>query len=219
MSDYEMYDSVVRSFLPPTAEVLRLTQPGHQPAILVADVDGDHDPEITALYRVEGESYMMILKRSGHNWYRIFELKGKGIGISDLWAAPIIRPGQLNVIVGWQAEWNVAELDIFQWSPRGFFRLIPEGTLYTRIEIEDMPGQHGRDGICELALWSHDCGDAYRVETYRCQPHGLVQAADVNAYYFQKVARYYEALTIESPDEPVYRTYLEEALQKAMIPR
>lgn len=218
MSPYSMYEDIVRNFLSPDAEIICLQQHGNQPAILFADVDGDHEQEITAVYRIKTEPYIITLKRSGHNWYRIFEMKGKGIGINDLWAAPISRPDQLSLIVGWQAEWNVSELDIFQWTPQGFHRLIDEGTKYNRIEIEDMPTVYGRDGICELALWSHDIGEAYRVETYRWQPYRLVRAADVNPYYFQRVVSYYEALTRESPDDPLYRTYLNEALQKSGHP-
>lgn len=218
MSQYGIYELMIRSFLPPNAEIIRLQQYGNQPAILIADVDGDQEQEVTAVYRLENEPYMMILKRSGHNWYRILEMKGKGSGINDLWAAPIARPNQLSLIVGWQADWNVSELDIYHWSPQGFNRLIPEGIIYNRIEIEDMPGMYGRDGLCELALWNHDSQEAYRVETYRWRYSGLVQAADVNPYYFPKVVTYYRALLLESPDEPLYRAYLDDALLKSGQP-
>lgn len=215
MSNFVEYESIVRNFLPPNAEIIELNRPVSQPAILIADVDGDSDREITTAYCLEGEPYILTLKRSGNNWYRIFEMKGKGIGIRDFWAAPIVRPNQLNLIVGWQADWNVAELDIFEWSHQGFHRLMEEGTLYSRIEIEDMPGLNGRDGVCELALWTHDKADAYRIETYRWKPEGLITAPDVNPYYYQRVANYYEALAAKVPDEPLYRSYLEEAIIKS----
>ncbi|WP_409345413.1 hypothetical protein [Paenibacillus sp. MBLB4367] len=216
MNQFLSYEALVRSFLQTAAELI-LLQPGNRPAIMAADVDGDREAELTAAYRYQGELYLIMWKSEGSSWYRLFEMKGKGSGVSDLMAAPVARTDLLSVIVGWQTDKGTSELDLLQWSPQGFYRLIPEGTAYSHLELEDMPGLHGRDGICELALWRHDADQAFAVETYRWEPYRLVPSADVYPYYFRKVVPYYEALANESPDHPLYRSYLADAKEKAGI--
>ncbi|MNQ79819.1 hypothetical protein D3C85_947740 [compost metagenome] len=136
--------------------------------------------------------------------------------MKDFAAAPVSRKEGWDVVIGWQqADVPKAELDIIQWTPNGFQRVIPPGTSYSHLEIEDMPTRSGPDGLCEIALWSQEQGQAYRVETYRWEPYRLVPTSDVHAYYFQKVARYYEDLTQEQPEEQLYRSYLEDAQKRA----
>lgn len=209
--------SVVRSCIPEEAEIVVLQQEGNPAAILYADVDGDGFPEITALYRYLDSQYLFSLKEYSGNWFPIGSAStGRGQAVKDFAAAPVSRKEGWDVIIGWKrVEEPTAELDIIQWTQTGFQRVIPPGTTYSHLEIEDMPTRNGPDGLCEIALWTQEQGQAYRVETYRWDPYRLVPTSDVHAYYFQKVARYYEDLTREQPNEKLYRSYLEEAQKRA----
>ncbi|WNR42630.1 hypothetical protein [Paenibacillus roseipurpureus] len=209
--------SVVRSCIPEEAEVVQLQQEGEPAAILYADVDGDGFPEITALYRYLGNQYLFSLKEYSGNWFPIASAStGRHLAVRDFAAAPISRTEGWDVVIGWEKpDETGAELDIIQWTQSGYQRVIPYGTTYNHVEIEDMPTRSGQDGRCEIALWIQEKGQAYRIDTYRWEPHKLVPTTDVHGYYFQKVARYYEDLTREQPNEQLYRTYLEEAQKKA----
>ncbi|CAN7714729.1 hypothetical protein [Paenibacillus sp. LjRoot56] len=209
--------SVVRSCIPEEAEIVVLKQEGDPAAILYADVDGDGFPEITALYRYLDHQYLFSLKEYSGNWFPIGSAStGRDLAVKDFAAAPVSRKEGWDVLIGWErADEPIAELDIIQWTQTGFQRVIPPGTTYSHLEIEDMPTRNGPDGLCEIALWTQEQGQAYQVETYRWDPYRLVPTSDVHGYYFQKVARYYENLTQEQPNEGLYRSYLEEAQKRA----
>ncbi|MFC5701479.1 hypothetical protein ACFPVX_09285 [Cohnella faecalis] len=210
-----LYLSVVRSFLAPGAEVAQLPVPGYVPALLAVDLDGDRDVELTAVYCYQGEPYLLALKRQGASWYPVASLKGKGYGVTDFAAAPITRRDQMSLVIGWRTGQGSSELELLEWTPHGFQRLIEEGTEYNYLELEDMDGLRGRDGLCELALWTYDERAAYSVETYRWSGYRLVSAPDAYPYYFPRVARYYEALSVQAPGELLYRSGLEDARAKA----
>lgn len=209
--------SVVRSCIPQEAEVVLLQREGSPAAILYADVDGDGHPEITALYRYLDNQYLFSLKDYSGNWFPIGSAaKGRQQAVTDFVAAPVSRREGWDLLIGWENEGaSSSELDIVQWTSSGFQRLIPPGTSYNHLEIEDMPGRDGRDGLCEIALWVQEQGQAYHVETYRWEPYRLIPTKDLHPYYFQKVTRYYEDLTRDHPDGQDYRSYLEDAQRKA----
>ncbi|MDR6882637.1 hypothetical protein [Bacillus sp. 3255] len=213
------YLGVVRRCIPQEAEIVQLQQQGAPAAILFADVDGDGSPEITAMYRYLDTQYLFSLKNYSGSWFPIASSAAGGVrAVSDFAAAPLSRREGWDIIVGWRQEDGASELDIIGWTPNGYQRLIPPGTTYTHLEIEDMPTRDGTDGLCELALWVNEQDQAeraYQVQTYRWEPYRLVPTRDVHSYYFQKVTRYYEDLVRDHPDQPAYRGYLEEAQRKA----
>ncbi|MDU0199754.1 MULTISPECIES: hypothetical protein [Paenibacillus] len=211
--------AVVRSCIPQEAEIVQLQQQGNPAAILYADVDGDGFPEITAMYRFLDNQYLFSLKDYSGNWFPIASASTGGIReVTDFAAAPVSRRQGWDVIIGWQqkgtSSGSGSELDIIQWTSSGFQRMIPPGTTYDHLEIEDMPTRDGKDGLCELALWVKEQNQAYQVQTYRWDPYRLVPTQDVHPYYFQRVSRYYEDLVRDHPDEPAYRSLLEDAKKK-----
>lgn len=210
--------ALVRSCIPEEAEIVTLLQDGSPAAILYGDVDRDGKPEITAMYRYLDGTYLFSLKEYGGNWFPIGSAAtGRQQGVRDFIAAPISRKEGCDLIIGWQRDdGSAAELDIVSWAETGFQRLIPIGTTYHHLEVEDMPTRGVKDGVCELAIWLREQGQAFRVDTYRWEPYRLVPAEDTHSHYFQKVARYYEALVGEQPDRAeLYRGYLEEAKRKS----
>ncbi|WP_245592168.1 gamma-glutamylcyclotransferase [Ectobacillus panaciterrae] len=210
--------NVIKRFFPPRAELMQLTKPNKPPAVLLADLDGDKDKELTVVYRYQGKNYVMVLKRHYNTWYQIANMKGKGYNITDIMAAPITSNKINNLIIGWQIATIWSELDLLQWIPNGFQHLLPKEMNFSKIEVEDMPGEQGRDGRYEIALWKHETAKAHKVEVYRWNHNELVPAKDVYPYYFKKVITYYETLIQETPDSSTYWYYLADAQSKAGLP-
>lgn len=206
---------IVKNFLPYTAEIIIFDKPYKTPAVMMADLDGDMFPEIIGGYRYNGENYIIILKNYCNIWHLAAIIKGKGYNISYLIAAPISGRGINNLIIGWQIGAIWSKLNIFEWTGEGFKNIAPKDMHFSKIEVEDMPGEKGKDGRYEMALWVHDTGEAYKIEIYRWNNNRLIPAEDVYSYYFKKVIKYYERLIKEMPDSPIYWYYLADAQAKA----
>ncbi|WP_445678062.1 hypothetical protein [Psychrobacillus sp. FSL H8-0484] len=185
------YVDVLKNFLPPNATILELPKPQEKLAILLADIDGDHFNELIGAYKYEEQNYILILKMINDQWLPLIHIKGNGYGISDLIVAPITDSWVSTLVVGWQIGNVWAELDLLQWTNSGFVRLPTNNIVYSKLEVEDMPGEYGEDGQYELAVWIHDTGEAYKVDVYRFSEGRLDIARDVYPYYFRKVEAYY----------------------------
>ncbi|MBO9128803.1 hypothetical protein [Bacillus sp. 165] len=195
MKQIGMYDlAILKSWLPPMAELIELPKANYAPAVLSADLDGDNTVELVVVYRYQGELYVMILKKHYNTWYPIANMKGNGYSITDLLAAPIMNRKMNSLIIGWQIDGICSELDILQWTSNGFQHILPRGIHFSRLEIEDMPGVHGRDGIGEIALWVHDREKGFRIDVYRWSCGGLDFAKDAYPYYLKKVKDDYEPI-------------------------
>ena len=211
MNDY-IY--VLQNFLPPNATILYLKEQKENPAVLVADIDGDQIEELIGAYKFEDQTYLVILKLVNDQWLPLIHIQGKGYGISDLVAAPITDNWVNTLIVGWQIGSMWAQLELLQWTNSGLVQLPTNDLVYSKLEVEDMPGPFGQDGQFELGIWEHDTGEAYKVEVYRFSEGTLGPARDVYPYYFKKVEAYYKNL-LEASDFSYYWYYLADAQKKA----
>ncbi|MFW5434821.1 hypothetical protein [Paenibacillus apiarius] len=207
------YYNELTGLLPPGAAIALL--PNNRPAYIAADMDGDGQNEIVAVYKEQGEFYVAIFKRYDGAWEKLKVIKGSGYNVTHLLAAPITGSKAQDIIVGWQIGSIWSELDGWTWTPDSFKPLFPSGIYFSKLEVEDMPSALGKDGKSELALWEHDTGDAYKVGVYRWSPTGLIAAKDVYPYYFRKVAAYYEAMVKNFPSYSFYWYYLADAQAKA----
>ncbi|QUG40265.1 hypothetical protein KD050_13250 [Psychrobacillus sp. INOP01] len=208
------YVNVLMNFLPPTASILEFSGLPNNPAVLLADIDYDQTNELIGAYKYKDQNYLVILKNVHNQWLPLIHIKGSGYGISSLMVAPITANWVNTLIVGWQigSEWS--NLDLLQLVDGEIIRLPTSNIVFSRLEVEDMPGLYGPDGQYELAIWVHDTGEAYKVDVYRFEENKLVLAKDVYPYYFKRVEDYYERL-LQSNDFSYYWYYLAEAQKKA----
>ena len=207
------YVNMFKRFLPQTAVVLTLQKPLPKEAILLADMDGDQVEELIGAFRYQEKNYILILKKVNNEWQPLLLINGSGYGISDLLAVPIADSKRNTLIVGWQVGTVWSEFNLFQWTDNKLVPLLAENVVYSKLEVEDMPSNQGQDGKYELAVWTHDTGEAYKVEVYRFNGSGLVPAKDVYPYYFKKVAAYYQEL-LKTNDFSFYWYYLSDAQEK-----
>jgi tetratricopeptide (TPR) repeat protein len=208
------YMNVLKKFLPPTATILELQKPEKQTAILLADIDGDQIEELIGAFRFQEENYILILKKLNNQWQPMTRLKGNGYGITDILVAPITNSKVNTLVVGWQVGSIWSELELLQWTNSGLVRLPMNTIVYSKLEVEDMPSKNGQDGKYEMAIWTHDTGEAYKVDVYRISEKGPVRAKDVYPYYYKKVVAYYQKL-LQTNDFPFYWYYLSDAQMKA----
>ncbi|NFL56254.1 DUF3298 domain-containing protein [Clostridium botulinum] len=203
--------NIINKYLPMGSQIIVEEDNNNEPLIIKADLNGYGLGEIIVAYRWQEENYIMVLERYCNQWSVIDNIRGKGYDISYLKVAPITDNAMDNLIIGWRRGAIWSELDILQWTPYGFKRVIDEGIYYSKIEVENMKSVKAMNGKNEIALWLHDTAEAYKVEIYRWSLGKLVKAEDVYPYYFKKVIDFYKTKLQEEPDIPVYWYYLADA--------
>ncbi|EPY2286003.1 hypothetical protein ACTQ4P_15940 [Clostridium sporogenes] len=210
MFSIEYLINIIKMFLPPRAEIITIDKPYKMPAVGMVDLDGDGILELIAAYKWQGEIYIIVLKYYCGTWYVADTVKGKGYNITYFGAAPVTSRYKNNLVVGWQVGAIWSDLSVYEWTDMGLKDLINGNKYFSLIEVKDIKGIQGKDGIYELALWIHDTGKAYKVEIYRWAGDKFTLALDVYPNYFKKVANYYKRL-LKEMDSTTYWYYLADA--------
>ena len=205
----------IKQFLPPDAKLLWLEEPNRRPAIISADLDGDNTQEIAAAYRWLDNNVIVIIKWFDGYWHPIFYIEGKGYGITYFDAAPITGEKAQNLVIGWQQGAIYSQLDIQKWTDNCFKSLLQHEIYFSEIEVANMATKEGLDKKYEIALWTHDTGDAYAVEVYQWDGEMLKPYKEAYPYYFVKVADYYKKQVVKQPDAAFYWYYLSNAYTKS----
>lgn len=205
----------IKQFLPPDAKLLWLEEPNRRPAIISADLDGDNTQEIAAAYRWLDNNVIVIIKWFDGYWQPIFYIEGKGYGITYFDAAPITGGKAQNLIIGWQQGAIYSQLDIQEWTGNCFKSILQHEIYFSEIEVANMATKEGLDKKHEIALWTHDTGDAYVVELFQWDGEMLRPYKDAYPYYFVKVADYYKKQVVKQPEAAFYWYYLADAYTKS----
>lgn len=205
----------INKFLPPNAKLLWLEEPNRRPAVLSADLDGDNTQEIAAVYRWHDNNEIVIIKWFDGYWQPISYIGGKGFGITYFNAAPITGKKAQNLVIGWQLGAIYSQLDILEFTDNRFKSLLQNEIYFSEIEVANMATKEGLDKKYEIALWTHDTGDAYVVDVYQWDGEILRPYPEAYPYYFIKVADYYKKQIIKLPDAAFYWYYLADAQTKA----
>ena len=200
----------VQKTLPAGAVLVNAQNPHEESLVKMLDIDGDGIPEIIAAYVWQKSPFVLILKNYNNHWYKIADIEGVGYDVNYLDFANITGRGIKDLIIGWQVGAVWSELNIFQLRNAQLSRIVSD-VIYSKIEVENMSGHKKIDGKAEIALWSHDTGEAYKVEVFRWRDTKLVPAEDVYPHYFKKVASYYEEKAQQMPEAAFYWYYLADA--------
>ncbi|WP_079478794.1 hypothetical protein [Halobacillus salinus] len=197
-------------YIPREAEVVEVQIPSRPKAVGMVDMDGDGVLELVGAYRLRGKIWVTVLKPYGHAWCVAATFKGKGYGVTYFGAAPVTNGRTCPLIVGWQVAAIWSDLSVYEWTREGIRDVIARNQYHSFMEVVqlDRPGS-----TCEIALWKHDTGKAYKVKVYRWCDGRLIPARDAYPVYFQKVVSYYKRL-LRRVDSSVYWYYLADALQK-----
>ena len=205
----------INQFLPHDAMLLWLEEPNRRPAVISADLDGDNTQEIAAAYRWLDNNGIVVIKWFDGYWQPISYIEGKGYGITYYNAAPITGEKAQNLVIGWQLGAIYSQLDIQEWTDNSFKSLLQNEIYFSEIEVANMATKEGLDEKYEIALWTHDTGDAYVVEVYQWDGEMLRPYQEAYPYYFIKVADYYKKKVIKLPNAAFYWYYLADAQVKS----
>jgi hypothetical protein len=215
MWNEEYMEIFISQFLPPDAKLLWLEKPYRRLAIVTADLDGDNTHEISAAYQWHGNNSIVVLKWFRGYWYPISYIKGSGYGITYFNAASLTGKCVQDLVIGWQLGAIYSQLDIQEWTGKEFTSILNDETFFSEIEVANLPTKKGFDNEYEIALWTHDTGDAFVIDIYKLEDGKLEPYPEAYPYYFNKVVNYYQKQVKKLPDAAFYWYYLADAQAKA----
>ncbi len=123
----------LKNYLPPTAEIIKLEIPYKKLAICIADLDEDKKKEIVVGYKWREDSYILILKNYNRIWHVASNIRRRGYDLNYLDIKPFMNKEMNNLIIGWQGEGILSELNILQYKD-GKLKKVVEEIYYSKEE-------------------------------------------------------------------------------------
>ena len=209
---YEKKDQLVKK-IPNNANLINLNKFGGTNGVIKYDLDGDGIEEVICAYKKDETQYLAVFREVNNIIEMIDSVEGSGYDISDLIIKKIKAKGRNNIIIGWKigSIWSV--LDILEFKDNKISRVISSEKLnYSKMYLID---SEMRGNLLDLAIWTHETGEAYNVQIYSLRGEKLEKNQKGNRSYFEKVEQYYKELINKSRETPQYLYYLIEAQLKA----
>lgn len=207
--------NLIQHVLPKEVTIIKTPGPHGVAEIQWAHMDEYGASEIAVGYMLKGEPYVLVLKINGLNGYRHITIKGKGYDINYLGFANITSRDHKDLLIGWQIGAAWGDLNIYTAAHDKLTKVAGQ-IPYSRIEVADLSAKEGK---AEIGIWTHDTGEAYKIDVLRWNGETLVPAEDAYAHYFKKVVIYYEEKVREMPKAAFYWYYLADAQLKAGMPQ
>lgn len=185
---------VVKRFINKDSEILFANE---------VDINNDGNKEIIAAYRYAKGLYLIILEEVKGEWGLVDIIKGHGYNVNKIIIAPLESKKRYMIVV-WELSdmWRV--LDIYFNDKYGLHNYLTLDKPFNNVDVKDI----NNNGVFELAIWTRDSGDAYKIEIYRVKNNNLINARDLYEKYFKNLIKYYSGLVDKNPSVPIYWYYL-----------
>lgn len=201
------------SKLPDDIILINLNKFGGRNGLIKADVDGDGNEEILCAYKYKNVQYLSVFRERDGNVKFLDSIDGTGYDISDLIIDRIKQKSGDSILIGWRIGGIWSVLDILDFKDGKFIKVLKGDKLnYSKIELLDSNNSRGGKNI---ALWSHETGEAYNIQIYTLRGDILEKTYKEDKEYFLRVEEYYKNLINKSRETPQYLYYLIQAQCKA----
>lgn len=207
---YESDKEEILSQLPNDVILINFDKFGGNEWSIVKDIDGDGIDEILCGYKFEGNQYLSVFRRVNGIIKHIDTISGEGYDISDLIITKLKSKCSNNILIGWRigAMWSV--LDILELKKNKFNKLLKGNNInYSKVEVIKFDNR--KKDIFDIVLWSHETGEAYKVQIYSFRGDALEKTFRYDEEYFGKVEEYYQKLINRTRETPQYLYYLIDA--------
>ncbi len=208
----DLRDDII-SKLPDDITLINLNKFGGRNGLIKADIDGDGNEEILCAYKYKDVQYLSAFREIDGAVKFLDNIDGTGYDISDLIIDKIKQKGGESIIVGWRIGGIWSVLDILDFREGKFIKALKGDKLnYSKIELCDSSNTRGGKNI---ALWTHETGEAYNVQIYTLRGETLEKTYKDDKEYFLRVEEYYKNLINKSRETPQYLYYLIQAQCRA----
>ena len=196
--------------LPDDTTIINMNKFGGSNGLINKDIDGDGNNEIICGYKSENIQYISIFREVEGIIKHLDTIVGEGYDISDLVITKLKPKSNNNILIGWRIGSIWSALDIVEFKENKFNKLIRGDKIkYSKFEVVEFDDR--RSGISDIVLWSHETGEAYKVQIYSFRGDNLEKTSKYDRYYFEKVEDYYKKLINRTRETPQYLYYLIDA--------
>lgn len=199
--------------LPQDSSLINFNRFGGENGIITKDIDCDGIEEILCGYKLKDNQYLAVFRELDGTLRLIDTIEGDGYDISDL-LLDKVKIKSNNILVGWKVGsiWSV--LDILEFRNNKFNKLLKGDKInFSKIELVNIEDR--RDGMKNIVLWSHESGEAYKVQMYSFRGDIFEKTFKYDKDYFGKVEEYYISLINRTRETPQYLYFLIDAQYRA----
>jgi len=186
----EDYKTVVKSFIPGDARLLKPQYPKRSQAIQPADLDRDARDELIATYEYNNAVRTLILKKQAEHWSKVTEIdhpEHNGINFRNI--ADIAGDGKMQLLIGLTAKGRKNTIYGYSIGENTAKKLF--GRDYHWVETANLPKTGGKSSKPHLAVWNRDENGMYDIEVLHWNGLQLEPAANTIPYYTNRVVPYY----------------------------
>lgn len=196
--------------LPGDTILINLNKFGGSNGLINKDIDGDGNNEIICGYKSKDTQYISVFREVEGVIKHLDTIVGEGYDISDLVITKLRSKSNNNILIGWSigSIWSV--LDIVEFKENKFNKLLRGDKIkYSKVEVVEFGDR--RSGVSDIVLWTHETGEAYKVQIYSFRGDNLEKTSKYDRDYFEKVEDYYKKLINRTRETPQYLYYLIDA--------
>lgn len=200
----------ILSQLPNESILINLNKFGGSDGVIVNDIDGDGSDEIICGYKFEDNQYLSVFRKVDGIISHIDTISGEGYDISDLIITKLKSKYNNNILIGWRIGGMWSVLDILEFKKNKFNKLLKGNNInYSKVEVIKFDNR--KNDISDIVLWSHETGEAYKVQIYSFKGDTFQKTFKYDKEYFAKVEEYYRKLINRTRETPQYLYYLIDA--------
>ena len=200
----------IENQIPKDAIFINFNKFGGTNGLINKDIDGDGVDEILCGYKSKDIQYISVFREVEGVIKHLDTIVGEGYDVSDLIITKLKPKSNNNILIGWRigSIWSV--LDIVEFKENKFNKLLKGDKInYSKVEIVAFDNR--KSGTSDIVLWSHETGEAYKVQIYSFRGDNLEKTSKYDRDYFEKVEEYYKKLIDRTRETPQYLYYLIDA--------
>lgn len=208
------YTSVVKTFLPENAKILKPKLPKGAQEVMLADLDGDQHNELIATYKTNEGVRTLVLKGQGDQWQRAAEIYHQAHdGIEYRNVVNLTGEKKLQLLTGMTGGTSGNMLYGYTLTDGAAARLFSRG--YSWVELVRGPAKARNNKGETLSVWNRDIDGNYDIEVLNWNGLQLEHVNDDMNYYRTRVAPYYLNKARQNPSSTGSWYKLAEAFIKA----
>lgn len=192
------YHTVVNSFLPPGARLLKPQYPENSGDIQFADLDSDGRSELVTSYTTADGIRTMVLKKDEVQWYKMAEISNPDfVAVHYRNSADVAGDGKKHLLLGLASRHQKHVLFAYALTDGGARKIFSRE--YNKLEVQKSRTASG-SVTDAIAFWDEETAGVYNIDLLHWNGIDL-EKLNPSRYLANKVVPYYVKNLRENPND------------------